>query len=244
MRQISKISFQMEWMWMLDLLMGGVWFMWLPSLVNIHTIKACFVWSSVNDSTKIKTKIIFDILHHLGRVQICRFLIDKGADVDIHNENVSTPLYLAAKNGHKSVVDLLLIHNASMNCQEPKNGNTSVLIAANGGDLKWNSRKEPKILQIHFDKTIIREFSAYAGHLEIVYSLIQNHSDVNIVNNDGHSPLYFALKKGNRKVAVLLIKNGADVSFELGPWKRAIFDCVVSIGNWVTNEVSVFIFIY
>lgn len=181
----------------------------------------------------------------LGRVQITRFLIDKGADVDIHNENVSTPLYLAAKNGHRSVVDLLLIHNASVNCQEPKNGNTSVLVAANGGDLNWNSRKKkPKNPSAHFDKTLIRKFCAYAGHLEIVNSLIQNHSDVNIVNNDGHSPLYFALKKGNRKVAVLLIKNGADVSFELGPWKRAIFDCVVSIGNRATNGSVVFIFIY
>lgn len=78
----------------------------------------------------------------VGRVQIVRFLIDNGADVDIHNENVSTALYVACAHGHRSVVDLLLVHNASVNCQEPKNGNTSILIAANGGDL--NSKFEKK----------------------------------------------------------------------------------------------------
>lgn len=47
-------------------------------------------------------------------------LIEKGATVDVMDENSNTPLYIAVGQGHKDVVELLILKGANVNAIDNK----------------------------------------------------------------------------------------------------------------------------
>ena len=49
-----------------------------------------------------------------GFTNICRFLIEHGANVNFGGKSGKLPLYLAAKNGNEAVVQLLLEAEADL----------------------------------------------------------------------------------------------------------------------------------
>lgn len=67
-----------------------------------------------------------------GHEVLTRILVDKGAEVNLHDEAGQTPLAWAAWSGHASVVNLLLDTNAAV---DPKNkhGTTPLSFAARQG---------------------------------------------------------------------------------------------------------------
>jgi len=58
-------------------------------------------------------------------------LLNKGANIDARNENGGTPLGLAAFNGHKEIVELLIARDANVNVQNDF-GMTSLHVAVFG----------------------------------------------------------------------------------------------------------------
>ncbi|XP_055303155.1 ankyrin-1-like [Sitodiplosis mosellana] len=133
----------------------------------------------------------------VGNANIAELFLDHGANVNILSLNGIPALHMAARKGHQSVVEILVKKNANVNFQERNFRNTSLHVAA--------------------DK----------GFESIVKYLIDNYANINVTDKNGHSPLYYALKKGHKKVAVILIENGTNIDFELGDWKGLIFRCVV-----------------
>jgi len=77
---------------------------------------------------------------YLGWLEGVQLLYKNGASVDLRSMYVSTPVYLAARNGHAGVVRFLVEEcNADFNIAS-KNGHTAVSIAAGFGQLevvKW-----------------------------------------------------------------------------------------------------------
>ena len=58
-----------------------------------------------------------------------RLFLDRGADVNVRNQNGATVLQLAAEQGHNSVVGLLLEKGIDINAQD-HNGGTALHSAA------------------------------------------------------------------------------------------------------------------
>jgi ankyrin repeat protein len=67
-----------------------------------------------------------------GYTEVCKILLNKGANLDLQASNGVTALNLASQNGHKEVVKLLLEKGAKMDLQA-KIGVTALIMAAQEG---------------------------------------------------------------------------------------------------------------
>lgn len=92
--------------------------------------------------------------------------------------------------------DGVLIGNL-MSLAASKNVEILKALAAAGGDLNWRTSKESNLL-------------SFAGNGQVASYLIQKGLSINDPNQDGFTPLYYAILDGNDDVAKVLLDAGAD----------------------------------
>lgn len=113
-------------------------------------------------------------------------LLDSNSVLDLVNAKTSmlgkTPLHLAAENGHKQIVELLIAKGANVNATEREMTNTPLHLAA------------------------------LIGHTQIAELLLSNGAGVNARNKNGSSPLREAIIWGRMEMVKFLIAKGADVN--------------------------------
>ena len=123
-------------------------------------------------------------LHYAKDRRVAELLLDKGSH--LHKEDVLryTPLHYATSAGHTDVVEFLLERGA-----DPNRPN-------------------------RMGETPLHIISFYIGRLGqgdvklIAKLLIDNGADVNMVADNGHTPLWFALKMKHTEVADLIREHG------------------------------------
>jgi serine/threonine-protein phosphatase 6 regulatory ankyrin repeat subunit B len=69
----------------------------------------------------------------IGYTELCKKLIDKGADLNLQSNNGLTALLLASQNGHVGVVKLLLDKRADPDLQEIVFNTTALMQASQNG---------------------------------------------------------------------------------------------------------------
>jgi len=117
---------------------------------------------------------------HKGRIEVVKYLISRGADVNFAApETGFTALTGAIAGGHADVVRVLLAAGANVNHRYEENRFSPLIEAA--GD------NEPEIIELLLD----------AG------------ADVRARTNDGKSALTLAVEKGHGEVAEILRRHGA-----------------------------------
>ena len=113
-----------------------------------------------------------------ARLEIIQALINKGAKVDLANQNDGmNPLHIATQNGEVKIVELLINNQAKI-------------------DMLNKAGITPLILAIANKKT------------EVALSLIENGADLKLADKDNWGPLQYAACKANTKVVEALIKKG------------------------------------
>jgi ankyrin repeat protein len=164
-----------------------------------------------------------------GHNDVAEFLLANGADVNatsnnghvpwyegkVNGHNAVTildnnygfaPLHLAALNGHKDVVELLVAKGANVNAN---NGGTPLhraaghkevmeFLLAHGADVnaKANNGETP----LHY--------AARRGEGNLAELLMAHGADINVKSNKGHTPLYVAAREGHKDVVELLRQHG------------------------------------
>jgi ankyrin repeat protein len=138
-----------------------------------------------------------------------RLLATKGIDVDLKDNYGQTPLSCAAENGHEGTVKLLLEHEADVEAKDNvgrtpllyavKNGNAAIvklLLATNRVDV---SSKD------YYNSTPL-SVAARLGHKDIVEFLLTKSPALNVRDNFGRSPLWWARRTRYPEIANLLQK--------------------------------------
>ena len=143
-------------------------------------------------------------------------LLDKGVDANAQDENKTTTLMLAAKNGRLECIKVLL-EGSDVNAE---NGNkmTALMLAAQCGHVGCvDALLQAKALinsKSSKGNTALM-LAAKNGHVDCVNKLLASGASANSKDMEGNTALMFAVAKGHLECVKVLLK-GSDVNAENG----------------------------
>jgi ankyrin repeat protein len=146
-----------------------------------------------------------------GRLEVFRFLLEKGAEPDIRSTRLDAPLFLAASNGKVEFAKLLLEHGANPDVVS-REGKTPMELAQARNDsamvdlLISSGAKEPARQPVNIFQAIA------SGDLDLARKLLQDEASLKQKNEVGDLPLHIAAIKGEADMVHLLLEAGADVN--------------------------------
>ncbi|KAG6610106.1 Myosin-like protein [Phytophthora cinnamomi] len=155
-----------------------------------------------------------------GNVQHCEILIEQnGADVNLISQlkdgdkeitaefgHQQTPLHIASRKGHSSVVELLLQHNAASNLPDEE-GNTALHYAANIGTVEVllnNAFRTNANIPNRRGRTPLH-IAAARGDVAVVAYLIHHGAEQDIVDDQGQNAFHHAAANGHTAVTLVLL---------------------------------------
>ncbi|MBP5426594.1 MAG: ankyrin repeat domain-containing protein [Clostridiales bacterium] len=136
-----------------------------------------------------------------GNEEIVKMLIGKGANVNIQNKFGNTPLMRACQDGMNEIVKALINGGADINIED-EDGNTALMFAT--------AKEKEEIVKTLKGKMLID--ACRNGRDIEAKELVEQGAEVNIIDQDGNTPLLWAWKNGMKEVAQILIDGGADIN--------------------------------
>lgn len=161
---------------------------------------------------------IFHLAVMNRQIDIIKLLLKCGANVDTmtNDEWKWTPLHLTAQYRATTICQLLIENGANVNTldvlqrtplhyavQEKGNLKLVRILLENGADI--DALDEDRWTPLHHAILYTDLFTEN----KIINLLIKNGANLNIVDKDGWTPLELATRNGHKKIAKLLIENGA-----------------------------------
>jgi ankyrin repeat protein len=151
------------------------------------------------------------------RPRIILFLLEKGATVDLVNDEGLTPLQLAANTDNCEAISLLLQHCAHIEARSLA-GPTALQYAAwkghwiafdllliGGADINvWNKQGE----------TLLHEQARCSVNTSIVTKILDQGANIEARTSQGYTPLQCAAISGNKIMFNLLLDRGAKIDVE------------------------------
>ena len=150
-----------------------------------------------------------------GKTEIADLLREHGGMTVQELRSGMTPLHLAAREGLKEVVELLIAKGSDVNVKIASSGSNKNKTPLDFA-IKYKKPKITDLLRKHGGKTG-EELNALIdaaknGDIEAVTQHVAAGADVNAKDVDGTTPLHNAAVYGHNEVAELLIANGAEVN--------------------------------
>jgi ankyrin repeat protein len=149
----------------------------------------------------------------LGHGRVVELLLRKGAAADILCEG-STPLCVAAIEGHAQVIRVLTDGGAQIDLVDG-NGATPLLLACTHGHVgAANVLLEAGAMVgvVDTEGNTPCAMAASKGHTDAVSLLLQNGADPSTANAEGMAPLHLAAMSGHVDIVQHLLHSGADAS--------------------------------
>ncbi len=175
---------------------------------DIPTVRA-FLDAGNSPDTPIPNKARFSILMYAAsgnQVEMIRFLLDKGANVEYKSADGYTPLMLAGMRGSMEAAQFLL--SVGANVKTKSNGGMSALsfsVAAgkvNTVNLLLDKGSDPNNAPPNGSSEL--HMAAGLGHVEIAKMLMAKGANPQAKDEYGSTPLDYAVKSGHDDVAQLL----------------------------------------
>ena len=161
-----------------------------------------------------------------GHIEVVRFLVEQGADLNIRNNQRQNALMFAAAGGHFAVVIFLIDNGADRSSlgffySYEYGPDTPLMWAAYGGHLDVAQVLLP--LENGASSSAAMAWAAYRGHLDVVRFLLENGAQLNPPpsfgeRGSGITALMFAAYGGHLDVVRFLLENGADIHVRTAEW--------------------------
>jgi ankyrin repeat protein len=160
------------------------------------------------------------------KVEIANFLLDKGAEVNVHGALGFTPLHFASfvPEQQFGIIQRFVDKGADVNAQGD-NGITPLHYAALMGNLKVARLLIDKGAKVNpYDKysgelnatfisgTVLQVAINYSPNEEMAKLLVENGAKLNLKDYFSNTELHLAALKGYTELVQLLLKQGADVN--------------------------------
>ena len=159
---------------------------------------------------RIKGKTALMIALENGHEELCKLLLERGADVNVtamdHWDKGKTVLILAAENGHEELCELLLERGADVNAVGNEGWTALMLAAENGREEACDLliRRGAKVdLADNNGKTALIS-AAKNGHKEVCELLIERVAKLDAARENGWKALMLAAENGHDRVCDLL----------------------------------------
>lgn len=157
-----------------------------------------------------------------GNVEVCQFLLSKGANVNSLDRSGYTPLECALAEEHGDVINYLRENGGIINEERRDYLTKSMLDSASSGNvakLKQLLVAGANINDSDYDFRTPLHLAASEGQVEAVEFLLKNDADVNALDRFGNSPLADALRgpeRGHKAAAQVLHEKGGKSGTEAG----------------------------
>ncbi|KAF4317466.1 hypothetical protein BBO99_00005339 [Phytophthora kernoviae] len=136
-----------------------------------------------------------------AQLEVTRVLLKMGADVNLQNRRLTSPLHMAVSKARLDMVKLLVDEGpADVNATDYQDNTALLLLAtmtiSDMDEYASDSEEEE-------DESV---------HLQMAKLLLQNGADVNAANTASVSPLHHAMRRLDFDLMDVLLANGADVN--------------------------------
>ena len=143
----------------------------------------------------------------LGRVDLAKMLIERGADINANGE-AATPLHFAAEEGRVGCIRLLVKCGADLRAKRPRNGRTALHDAVRS---KHKRASTQLLIKSGADANATDDNDEPPMHM-----LLCQHQEERMFNTVGEAMAYTLGNDDSNEAAIdtvqLLLKNGADIN--------------------------------
>ncbi|XP_029935887.1 protein TANC1-like [Myripristis murdjan] len=146
-----------------------------------------------------------------GRMEMCVFLVDRGAGLELANRRGMAPLLSAAKHGHTQVAELLLKRGADISIGD-KQGRTALMLAAiegHVGTVELLLSKGASVSSTDQEGLTALSWACVKGQKSVVPLLVDGGADLNHPDRHGRTPLDLAALNGDADTVHHLVEHGA-----------------------------------
>ncbi|MGB6065389.1 MAG: ankyrin repeat domain-containing protein [Desulfomonilaceae bacterium] len=141
-----------------------------------------------------------------------KLLLEKGADVNALDEDGSTPLMVAIREGRTELTGILTENGANIN-STTKDGQTPLMMASLKGYTEIVRDLVEKGAHVNArdkDGLTALSFPCAFGRIDLVKFLVERGADVNVKPSQGEGPVATAYHNGDIDMFKLLLEKGAD----------------------------------
>ncbi len=142
-------------------------------------------------------------------VELERFLVEQGADLDIRMDERYTPLHFSAEYGFEDSVALLLENGVDVSSRTDVARWTPLHFAclnAHLGVVRMLCEHGAEIDALDGMNRTPLHLAAISGDVSVVTELVRHGADTSLQDKDGNTPLHHAVTVGNRKMLQQLVR--------------------------------------